>query len=162
MFHGTFRDNIKLGDANITDDQIMQAVIGVGLEDYISNHPQGLNAEVGERGALLSGGQRRAVALARCLVRSYPVLLLDEPTANLDPQTEQIVINTLLGLKAKGVNLVVATHKKGVMQLADRAIVMEKGQITADGPPAKVLGAQSAPRSKAEIKVTNSRSSASA
>ena len=162
LFHGTFRDNIKLGDANITDDQIMQAVIGVGLEDYISNHPQGLNAEVGERGALLSGGQRRAVALARCLVRSYPVLLLDEPTANLDPQTEQIVINTLLGLKAKGVNLIVATHKKGVMQLADRAIVMEKGQITADGPPAKVLGAQSAPRSKAEIKVTNSRSSASA
>jgi len=76
----------------------MQSVVSVGLEEYVNNHPQGLNAEVGERGALLSGGQRRAVALARCLVRNYPVLLLDEPTANLDPQTEQTVINTLLKL----------------------------------------------------------------
>jgi len=162
LFHGSFRENIKLGDANITDDQIMQAVAGVGLEEYINNHPQGLNAEVGERGALLSGGQRRAVALARCLVRSYPVLLLDEPTANLDPQTEQTVINTLLKLKASGVNLIIATHKKGVMQLADRAIVMEKGQIAADGPPGKVLGAQTGSKPRPEIKVTNSRSPASA
>jgi len=89
LFHGTFRDNIKLGDADITDDEIMKAIAGVGLDEYINNHPHGLNAEVGERGALLSGGQRRAVALARCLVRSYPVLLLDEPSANLDPHTEQ-------------------------------------------------------------------------
>ena len=140
----------------------MQAVVGVGLDDYINNHPQGLNAEVGERGALLSGGQRRAVALARCLVRNYPVLLLDEPTANLDPQTEQTVINTLLKLKATGVNLIVATHKKGVMQLADRAIVMEKGQIVSDGPPAKVLGAEPATKAKREIRVSNSRSPASA
>jgi len=150
LFHGSLRDNIKLGDANITDDQIMQSVVSVGLEEYVNNHPQGLNAEVGER----------AVALARCLVRNYPVLLLDEPTANLDPQTEQTVINTLLKLKATGVNLIVATHKKGVMQLADRAIVMEKGQIAADGPPAKVLGGQAG--SRPEIKVTNSRSPASA
>lgn len=162
LFHGSFRDNIKLGDSDITDDQIMQAVVGVGLDDYINNHPQGLNAEVGERGALLSGGQRRAVALARCLVRNYPVLLLDEPTANLDPQTEQTVINTLLKLKATGVNLIVATHKKGVMQLADRAIVMEKGQIVSDGPPAKVLGAEPATKAKREIRVSNSRSPASA
>lgn len=162
LFHGSFRDNIKLGDADIADDRIMQAVAGVGLEEYINNHPQGLNAEVGERGALLSGGQRRAVALARCLVRNYPVLLLDEPTANLDPQTEQTVISTLLKLKATGVNLIVATHKKGVMQLADRAIVMEKGQIAYDGAPASVPGVQPAAKPKPEIKVSNSRRPASA
>ena len=162
LFHGSFRDNIKLGDADIADDRIMQAVAGVGLEEYINNHPQGLNAEVGERGALLSGGQRRAVALARCLVRNYPVLLLDEPTANLDPQTEQTVISTLLKLKATGVNLIVATHKKGVMQLADRAIVMEKAQIAYDGAPASVPGVQPTANPKPEITVSNSRRPASA
>jgi len=165
LFHGSFRDNIKLGDAEITDDEIMQAVASVGLNEYINNHPHGLNAEVGERGALLSGGQRRAVALARCLVRSYPVLLLDEPSANLDPHTEQTVINTLLKLKAEGVSLIIATHKKGITQLADRAIILEKGQVVADGTPAEVLGVQSPEkpeRVKPEIKVKNSRSAASA
>jgi len=164
LFHGTFRDNIKLGDASITDDNIMKVVAGVGLDEYINNHPHGLNAEVGERGALLSGGQRRAVALARCLVRNYPVLLLDEPTSNLDPQTEQTVINTLRELKQQGkVQLIIATHKRGVLQLVERAVVMEKGQVIADGPPDQVLRLQQTRKTqqgkaKPEIKVSNSRS----
>lgn len=155
LFNGTLRDNIKLGDTDITDQKILKAAAGVGLEEYINSHPQGLNAEVGERGALLSGGQRRAVALVRCLVRSYSVLLLDEPTANLDPQTEKTVINTLLELKQSGrVNLIVATHKKGVLQLADRVIVMDKGQVVTDGLPAAVSGTPKAKRARPEIKVT--------
>ena len=161
LFNGTLRDNIKLGDAQITDQKIIQAAANVGLDDYINSHPQGLNAEVGERGALLSGGQRCAVALARCLARNFPVLLLDEPTSNLDPQTEKTVINTLHQLKLGGqVSLVIATHKKGVLQLADRAIVMEKGQIVADGPPASVPGIEQAKLSKPEIRVSK-RSAAS-
>lgn len=168
LFHGTFRDNIKLGDASITDNNIMKVVAGVGLDEYINNHPHGLNAEVGERGALLSGGQRRAVALARCLVRNYPVLLLDEPTSNLDPQTEQTVINTLRELKQQGkVQLIIATHKRGVLQLVERAVVMEKGQVIADGPPDQVLRLQQTRKTqqgkaKPEIKVSNSRSAESA
>lgn len=158
LFHGSFRDNIKLGDAEITDEKIMQAVVAVGLEEYVNNHPQGLNAEVGERGALLSGGQRRAVALARCLVRKYPVLLLDEPTANLDPHTEQIVIKTLQKLKQEeNVSLIIATHKRGVIQLADRSIVMEKGQVVADGTPAEVLGSPQPQKRKSTVKVQHSK-----
>lgn len=162
LFHGTLRDNVKLGFADVTDDKIMQAIVEVGLAEYVNRHPHGLNAEVGERGSLLSGGQRRAVVLARCLVREYSVLLLDEPTANLDPQTEQTIIKTLRDLKQNNnVQLIIATHKAGVLDLVDRAVVLENGHVVADGPPASVLGRPAAVR-KNEIKVSNSRSAASA
>ena len=168
LFNGTLRDNITLGDVTISDDRIMQIAVETGLAEYINHHPQGLNAEVGERGALLSGGQRRAVALVRCLVREYQVIILDEPTANLDPHTEQLVIQSLMKLKQQqGVNLIIATHKKGVLALVDRAVVLTNGKVTADGLPSTVIG-QSAPTkkkksmSKAQFKVSNSRGVAKA
>lgn len=152
IFNGTLRDNIRLGNALVSDEKIVEAITSVGMLGYLQAHPHGLNAEVGERGSLLSGGQRRAVMLARCLVRSFPMLLLDEPTANLDPQTEQQVIKTLLSLKEKGgISLVIATHKASVLALVDRAIVLENGKVAADGPPASVLG-QSVSSVKSKVK----------
>lgn len=155
LFHGTLRENVVLGDATISDDQIMQSIVKVGLGEYVQRHQHGVNAQVGERGCLLSGGQRRAVALARCLVRDYPILLLDEPTANLDPQTEKAVIQTLRELRLKqNIALIIATHKPSVIDLADRAIVMENGKIVADGPPASVLGLDRK-KQQSRFKVTN-------
>lgn len=166
LFHGSLRDNIKFGSADVTDDAILQAAKDVGLAEYINLHPQGLNAEVGERGALLSGGQRRAVVLARCLVRNYQLLLLDEPTANLDPATELHVINTLRKLKQeRKINLIIATHKKGVLDLVDRAIVIEHGKVVSDGTPQSVIGNQATAKKrsvKPQIKVSNSRNTAKA
>jgi len=151
LFQGTLRDNIRLGQAQVTDAKIMQALSRVGLGEFIQRHPHGLNAEVGERGALLSGGQRRAVSICRCLVRDYKTLLLDEPTANLDPQTEQAVIGLLRELKLGQASMVIATHKASVLSLVDRAIVIEDGQIVADGPPDQVLGT---PKPKGKPQVT--------
>jgi len=151
LFQGSLRDNIRLGQAQVTDEKIMHALSRVGLGEYVQRHPHGLNAEVGERGALLSGGQRRAVSICRCLVRDYKTLLLDEPTANLDPQTEQAVIGLLRELKRGQASMVIATHKASVLNLVDRAIVIEHGRIVADGPPDQVLGK---PKPIGESKVT--------
>jgi len=164
LFHGSLRDNIKFGNSDVSDDAITQAVKDVGLAEFVNLHPQGLNAEVGERGVLLSGGQRRAVVLARCLVRDYCTLLLDEPTANLDPHTELQIINTLRQLKRKRkVNLVIATHKKSVLDLVDRAIVLEHGKVVSDGTPQSVIGKSvGKPTAKPAITVSNRRKTASA
>ena len=138
LFHGNLRDNVTLGNHKISDTQILEALGGVGLGDFIRNHPQGLQAEVGERGVLLSGGQRRAITLARCLVKDSPLLLLDEPTANLDPQTERMFINTLKS-HSKNKTLVVATHKTSVLELVDRVIVLDQGKVVSDEPVTKIL-----------------------
>jgi len=163
VFHGTLRENIKMGNASVTDADIAGALATVGLADYVNLHPHGLNAQMGERGALLSGGQRRAVALARCLVRDYPVLLLDEPTANLDPTTEQLVISTLKRLKSTGTILIISTHKLGVLEIVDRAVVLEKGEVRADGTPQQVLNInrpKASMAAKPRVKTSNRRSSA--
>jgi ATP-binding cassette subfamily C protein LapB len=139
LFHGSLRDNVALGRADIDDLEIMDALGRVGLGDFISRHPQGLLGEVGERGSLLSGGQRRAIILARCLVQERPLLLLDEPTANLDPQTEQAFIKTLKSYSADR-TLIVSTHKTSVLELVDRVIVLEQGQVASDDPVERVLG----------------------
>jgi ATP-binding cassette subfamily C protein LapB len=139
LFHGSLRDNIALGQSDIHDELIMDALGRVGLGDFINRHPQGLLGEVGERGSLLSGGQRRAITLARCLVQECPLLLLDEPTANLDPQTEQAFLETLKSYSADR-TLVVATHKNSVLELVDRVIVLEQGQVVSDEPVDKFLG----------------------
>jgi len=152
LFQGTLRDNIRLGQAQVTDEKILQALSRVGLGEFVQRHPHGLNAEVGERGTLLSGGQRRAVSICRCLVRDYKTLLLDEPTANLDPQTEHAVIGLLKELKLGQASMVIATHKASVLRLVDRAIVIEHGRIVADGPPDKVLGSSKGV-SKPQVKV---------
>jgi len=164
LFHGSLRDNIKFGNSDVSDDAITQAVKDVGLAEFVNLHPQGLNAEVGERGVLLSGGQRRAVVLARCLVRDYGTLLLDEPTANLDPHTEVQIINTLRQLKRKrNVNLIIATHKKSVLDLVERAIVLENGKIVSDGTPQSVIGKSTGkPLAKPAITVSNRKKTANA
>lgn len=139
LFHGSLRDNIALGRSDVTDAQILETLGRVGLGDFVKQHPQGLLGEVGERGSLLSGGQRRAVTLARCLVQDFPLLLLDEPTANLDPQTERMVIQSLKRYSTNR-TLVIATHKTSVLELVDRVIVLERGQVISDEPVEKVLG----------------------
>lgn len=135
LFHGSLRDNIAMGNTAFNDDQILEVIRLTGLESFVKRHQHGIHAQVGERGLLLSGGQRKAVALARCLLLKPPMLLLDEPTANLDPQTERLFIQNLERLSSlPGSTLVVATHKPSVLNIVDRAIVLEDGELVSDGP----------------------------
>ncbi|CAN5478372.1 type I secretion system permease/ATPase [soil metagenome] len=139
LFHGSIRDNIELGRNHGGDDALLQAVRTACLDDILTQLPNGLGTQVGERGDRLSGGQRQAVAIARALVTRPPVLLLDEPSSMMDPATEQRLIVRLRELK--DTTLLLVTHRMAMLPLIDRLIVLDRGRIVADGPRDEVLKA---------------------
>ena len=131
-------DNIALGDPTINDQMILRASTLAGVTEFIRSNPAGFGAQVGERGMSLSGGQRQAVALARALVRDPDILILDEPTSNMDNASEQMIKNRLKAVMGNK-TLVLITHRLSMLELVDRLIVMEGGRIIADGPKNEVL-----------------------
>jgi len=138
LFYGSIRENIALGDPTINDHLILRAASLAGVTDFLRNNPAGFAAQVGEQGKALSGGQRQAVALARALVRDPEVLILDEPTSNMDTDSELLLqkrLQTVIG----GRTLVLVTHRLSMLRIVDRLVVMEDGQIKMDGPRDVVL-----------------------
>ena len=140
LFYGTVRDNIALGDPTINDHLIIRAARISGAEDFVRRHPAGFGAQVGEQGRNLSGGQRQAVGLARALVRDPDILILDEPTSNMDVDTERLV-QQRLAAACEGKTLLLITHRLSMLRMVDRVIVMESGKILMDGPRDAVLEA---------------------
>jgi len=143
LFHGSIRDNIELGRAaQKQDDSLMlRAAERTGLLDWVNRHPKGFDMPVGERGVLLSGGQRQAVAAARAWLNEPDVLLLDEPAANFDLSAEKHLRQRLAEyLQAEPHRtLIIATHKMSMLALTERVIVLDDGRLIADGPRDKVL-----------------------
>lgn len=138
LFYGSIRDNIALGDPSVDDRMILRAAYAAGATDFIQAHPSGFGAQVGERGMLLSGGQRQSLALARALLHDPEVLILDEPTSNMDRSTESAV-KTRIAKLAERKTLVIITHRPSLVDLVDRLILVEGGRIIADGPKEEVL-----------------------
>lgn len=138
LFYGNIRENIALGDPSINDHLILRAAKLAGVLDFIGNNPAGFAAQVGEQGKALSGGQRQAVALARALVRDPEVLILDEPTSNMDTDSEARLQMRLKGI-IEGRTLILITHRLSMLRIVDRLIVMENGRIKLDGPRDQVL-----------------------
>ncbi len=137
LFHGTLRENIELGRSQAGDASLLDAIRLACLDDIITQLPNGVATEVGERGERLSGGQRQAVAMARALLAKPPMLLLDEPSSMFDPATEQRLIGRLRTLK--DTTIVLVTHRMAMLALVDRLIVFDKGRIVADGPRDEVM-----------------------
>ena len=141
VFRGTIRENVALSARLATDEEVLTAIRLAGLEDFVKRNPQGIHAAVGEQGSLLSGGQRRALVLARCFLTRPRLLLLDEPTANMDPQSEKEFIQSLkryLDQDARH-TLVLSAHKTSLLALVDHMIVLDEGRLFAAGPKADVL-----------------------
>ena len=138
---GTLRENVTLGTPGATDEEIMQALRMAGLGDYVARNPNGLYAQVGEQGSMLSGGQRQALVLARVLLRRPKMLLLDEPTASLDLRAEEQFISCLKAYLAADPqrSLIVATHRTNIVGLVSRVIVLHEGKVHRDGPAGDVL-----------------------
>jgi ATP-binding cassette subfamily C protein LapB len=145
LLYGSLRDNLTLGISNADDQRIVDAVQRVGLADFVNRHPLGFDMPVGEHGAMLSGGQRHAVALARALVLDPPVMLLDEPTGSMDNRTEEHIKRRLVEVLADK-TLVLVTHRAALLDLVERVIVVDAGRIVADGPKGQVLEALRAGR----------------
>ncbi len=140
LFQGTIRSNITMADPGASEAAVMRAAHVAGALDWIARLPKGLDTPVRERGAGLSGGQRQGVALARVLLRKPQMLLLDEPTSDMDGRTEQAVIERL-AQAFKGHTLLLVTHRPALLDLVDRLIVLDQGAKILDGPKAEVMAA---------------------
>lgn len=138
LFYGTLRDNIAFGLPEADDQSIKFASELAGVNDFVKNHPAGFGMKVGERGASLSGGQRQAVSIARAVLPDPEVLIMDEPSSNMDNQSEVRLKNSLQPF-VKDKTLVVITHRHSMLDLVDRLIVMDNGRIVVDGPKQAVL-----------------------
>lgn len=129
---GTIRENLLLGAPEAGEDQLLAVLATVNLSDLTNRAPEGLDAQVGEGGVLLSGGERQRLALARTLLASAPVLLLDEPTSNLDSRNEHALREAIAAVSAQRTLLVVA-HRLSTVVDADQIVVMDKGRVVAVG-----------------------------
>jgi ATP-binding cassette subfamily C protein CydCD len=126
LFAASIADNIRLGHPDATIAEVSSAVAAAGLREVVSSKPAGLETMLGDDGAGLSVGERQRVGLARAFVRETPILLLDEPTANLDGETEAEVLAALRRLVVGRTVLLVA-HRPALVALADR--VLELGAV---------------------------------
>ena len=138
LFHGTLRENVTLGAPGATDREIIAALDMAGAMEFIRKLSKGLDHMVLEGGLGLSGGQRQSLLLARLFIRDPNVVLLDEPTASLDDLTEKRFIAKLQRWSA-GRTLILATHRSSTLQLVDRILVVENGELVLDAPKAAAL-----------------------
>jgi ATP-binding cassette, subfamily B, bacterial MsbA len=132
LFRGSIRDNIALGRLGASEAEIVAAAKAAHAHDFISGFPLGYDTPVGEHGLQLSGGQRQRIAIARALIKNAPIILLDEPTAALDSESEQYVQEALAELR-KGRTTLVIAHRLSTITHADNILVVEAGQVVESG-----------------------------
>lgn len=140
LFYGSIKYNITLGAPYITDDVILLAAQIAGVDSFVKMHPEGFDRQVGERGELLSGGQRQAITVARALLLNPSVIVLDEPTSAMDDRSESHFKNQIMPFLANK-TLILVTHKGSMLSLVDRIILMDNGRLIIDGPKDAVLKA---------------------
>ena len=140
LFFGSVRENILYGNPLATDEDVIRAADISGVSEFVNAHPNGLDRQVGERGAALSGGQRQSIAIARAVLNQPPIYILDEPSTAMDNSTEER-LKRHLAQTSDGKTLIVVTHKTSLLTLVDRIIVLDQGRLIADGPKESVLEA---------------------
>ena len=141
LFYGTVRENIAFGSLEADDRMILRAANIAGVTDFVKNHPAGFGMPVGERGMSLSGGQRQSIAIARALLSDPDVLILDEPSSNMDNGAENELKNRLKAVLSREKSIILITHRLSMLTLIDRLIVVNNGKIFADGPKDQILKA---------------------
>lgn len=132
LFNTTLRENLRVGNSRATDAELEDVLARVGLSELLARLPEGLDTLVDEAGLRFSGGERHRVALARVLLQDSPVVILDEPTVGLDPETERAVLDTLLDALAEKTVLMITHHLPGVSR-TDRVVFLEEGRVKQDG-----------------------------
>ncbi len=138
LFNGTIRENIRFGRLDASEEEIVAAAKAVGAHDFIMAMKDGYDTPVEEGGAILSVGQRQLISFARALLAAPRILILDEATANVDTQTEELIQRALVTL-LKGRTAFVIAHRLSTVVHADRILVMERGQIIEEGTHAELL-----------------------
>ncbi|MGH3446143.1 MAG: ABC transporter ATP-binding protein [Nocardioidaceae bacterium] len=142
LFNGTVADNIRFGQPSASADDIVEAAKAIGAHEFISALPHGYDTQVANRGGRLSAGQRQLVAFARAFLADPAVLILDEATSSLDVPSERLVQRALRTILAERTAIIIA-HRLSTVEIADRVLVMEYGEIVEDGSPGELVASGS-------------------
>jgi ATP-binding cassette subfamily B protein len=132
LFTGTIMENIRYGNLEATDEEVMNAAKTVGAHEYITKMPNGYNSEIGERGAGLSVGQKQLISFARALLRNPAILILDEATSSIDPYTDLLIRKAMKVLLKNRTSIIIA-HRLSTVRNADRIFVVDNGRIIEEG-----------------------------
>ena len=138
VFAGSFRDNILLGNENISDEKIDECIKLTGFDQVLKKFPNGLSYHLSENGAELSGGQKQILALTRSVLANPGFVFFDEPTSAMDPRHENLFIRQMQNFLIER-TFIVVTHRKPILGLVDRLMVIENGRIISDGKRDEVL-----------------------
>lgn len=138
LFYGTIKDNIRLHNEELTDEDIIEAAEFVQANQFIEKLPDGYNQQVTERGSTFSSGQRQLLAFARTMVTNPKILILDEATANIDTETEEMIQQALAKMR-KGRTTIAIAHRLSTIQDADLILVLHKGEIVERGNHQQLL-----------------------
>ncbi len=131
LFHGSVRDNLSLADPGASDDAMWSALEAVGLDALVESRGQGLDLQVGERGVHLSGGESQRLTIARMILADAPIVVLDEPTSNVDVNTERLLGDALARL-TKNRTVGVITHRRSMLADLDRVVILRDGSAASD------------------------------
>jgi ABC-type multidrug transport system fused ATPase/permease subunit/Ser/Thr protein kinase RdoA (MazF antagonist) len=140
LFSGTVAQNIAYGRPDATTGEVVEAARRANAHDFIQQLPEGYDTRLGERAENLSGGQRQRIAIARAFIRHTPILILDEPTTGLDPESSQLVLEALHEL-ARGKTTLIISHDLGLIRSADRILVLDNGRVVQEGSHQELLDA---------------------
>ncbi len=138
LFFGSVRENITMGHETAPDRAVLRSAELSGVLEFLKDSSAGLDTQVGERGEALSGGQRQAVAIARALLYDPPIMILDEPTAAMDPASENRLLKRLSAISRNKTTLLI-THKGAMLNIVDKLILMDRGRLVAFGPKDEVI-----------------------
>ncbi|MBP5215574.1 MAG: ABC transporter ATP-binding protein [Alphaproteobacteria bacterium] len=132
LFNRTILENIRYGNVNASDEEVIAAAKQAYADEFIKELPNGYDSRVGERGVMLSGGERQRVAIARAILKNAPILILDEATSALDSKSEQYIQKSLKRLM-KGKTVIAIAHRLSTLKEMDRLVVMDNGRIVEEG-----------------------------
>ena len=141
LFHDTIHENISLSNPDISTTAILAALEQAGAKDFIDALPAGIETDVGEMGGRLSGGQRQRISLARALVANPKILILDEVTSALDPETEAGIVSNIASLRGR-YTIIAITHRPAWTKIADRLYTISNGHVSAPRKPARAKKAK--------------------
>jgi ABC-type multidrug transport system fused ATPase/permease subunit len=132
LFYGTIAENLRVAKADATEDELVAATKAAELYDFISRSPDGFDTRVGDQGLALSGGQAQRLAIARAFLKNAPIVVLDEPTSQIDVETEALLNRALQRLTANKTVLLIA-HRLSTIEQADRILVLDGGRLAESG-----------------------------